>query len=387
MDEVSTLKHLYISGLKLLAPHTLEETYTVIGQEAINIVGGDESRIILKTGQHLKTVFDSSKTLRQIKLRKNGYTSTALTENKAFVVNAKSMGHVHPELSQEGIKSGIFIPLGFEDNVIGVLIVRSQQKTTFTDRDLELLKLFGSMASMAIQKTQAYEETQEALDKRDLFIGMAAHELRSPLTPLRIYSQILESMLATGKIPPANIGAKLVEEVSRLTKLVNELLQVKQISKGKLQYTFETCYLQEITTAAIKNFQFAHPERYIHFVNTIADNSDALYGDFDKLLQVMTNILNNAAKYSPETSTISVYLDKYDHHFSLRVKDEGIGIGKKDLPHIFSEFYRGKDSQADGMGLGLFLTKKIITKHKGKIMIESKKHRGTEVTITLPIHL
>ena len=386
MDEVSTLKHLYISGLKLLAPHSLEETYTVIGQEAINIVGGDESRIILKTGKHLKTVFDSSKALRQIKLRKNGYTQIAVTENKAFVVSAKGMGH-HPELAQQGMKSGIFIPLGFEDSVIGVLIVRSHHKATFSNTDLELLKLFGSMASMAIQKTQAYEEAEEALRKRDLFIGMAAHELRSPLTPLRIYAQVIENMLATEKMPPANIGEKLVEEVSRLTKLVNELLQVKQISKGKLQYTFETCYLHEIINAAIKNFQFAHPERYIHFVNAITDDSAFLYGDFDKLLQVTTNILNNAAKYSPQTSTITVYLEKHDHHFTLRVKDEGIGIDKKDLPHIFSEFYRGKDSQADGMGLGLFLTKKIITKHKGKIMIESKKHHGTEVTITLPIHV
>ena len=367
-----------------MTPHTLEETYTVIGQEAIKIVGGDESRIILKTGQHLKTVFDSSKKLRQIKLRKNGYTKTALTENKAFVVNAKRMGH-HPELSQEGIKSGIFIPLGFENNVIGVLIVRSQQKTTFTNKDLELLKLFGSMASMAIQKTQAYEEAEEALHKRDLFIGMAAHELRSPLTPLRIYAQVIENMLATEKMPPANIGEKLVEEVSRLTKLVNELLQVKQIRKGKLQYTFETCYVQEIINVAIKNFQFAHPERYIHFVNTLTDENDILYGDFDKLLQVTTNILNNAAKYSPETSTITVYLDKQDHHFSLRVKDEGIGIDKKDLPHIFSEFYRGSDSQADGMGLGLFLTKKIITKHKGKISVHSEKNVGTEVVVSLPV--
>jgi K+-sensing histidine kinase KdpD len=109
-----------------------------------------------------------------------------------------------------------------------------------------------------------------------------------------------------------------------------------------------------------------------------------LLADENKLVQVFINILQNAAKFSPSESLIKVSTQETTEYFKISIKDQGKGIEKKDLPHVFKDFYKGESDVKEGMGLGLFLTKYIIDSHNGKIEIHSHKNTGTEVIVNLP---
>lgn len=379
---ISLLKELYTSSLRLLSANNVYDMYESISDEALKFTKGKETRIILKSGRSLKTVYASNK--RNIKVRKKGFTSKALKKNTVIAIDKKAIKTNHPEYANADISSVFFVPLGFENDVIGVLIIRFHKKVSLTEDESDFLKLFGSMASLALQKMLALHYAKDALRKRDVFIGMAAHELRTPLTSLGIYSDMIYKNLKNDKKTPLEWGKKLRDNVMRITKLVNELLQVKQIQRGRLQYIFEVCQLHEIIQTAIVNFTFTNPNRKIVFENTLKGREDTIQADFDKILQVVTNLLNNAAKFSPSNSPIRITLTKSPESIQFTVSDKGKGITKEDIPHVFTEFYRGENNQAEGMGIGLFVTKKIIQRHKGKITIRSQRNIGTDITITLP---
>lgn len=381
---ISILQELYTSSLRLLSVNDIKEMYESISDEAIRFTGGKETRIILKSGKSLKTVYTSNIDGRDIKIRRKGFTTSAFDKDRVIVIDKQTINKSHPEFNDNDISSVLFVPLGFEKTIIGVLIIRFHQKVLLSRVQSHFLKLFGSMISLALQKTQALNETKEALYKRDLFIGMAAHELRTPLTSLGIYSEMIHNHLKKSAQPPLEWTEKVRHNIVLITKLVNELLQVKQIQRGRLKYIFEKCHLQEIIEAAIANFHFANPKRKIIFQNKTNKNADIVLGDFDKLLQVITNLLTNAAKFSAVRSNIIVKLDKTNEYIKFVVSDRGKGIPKKNIPYIFDEFYRGENNQEEGMGIGLYLTQKIIEKHKGKITVSSQEGVGTDITIIIP---
>lgn len=239
------------------------------------------------------------------------------------------------------------------------------------------------MASLAIRKTQLYDESKKALEVRDLFISMAAHELRTPITTISGYSQLLYSKLGGSASVESRWISDLAWETLRLTHLVNELLEVDRIKGGQFQYTFEECSLREIIRRAISDFHFIHPEHKVILEDKL-NGGDLVIGDFDKLLQLVINLLDNAAKFTPPEKEINLTLNFKSSYIIFTVKDQGHGITGKDLPQVFEKYYRGEVIK-EGMGIGLFLVKNIVNQHHGTINIFSKENRGTRVKIKLPM--
>lgn len=379
----NVLEKIYKAGLKLLEPLTPEETYAIIVKEAIKLINGEDGRVLLDEAGDWKAVYSSSDAIASIKTRKKGYSYKAYKTQKAFVIQRDQSLAAHPDIKDTQIRSVIFIPLSYRNKSIGVLLVRSHLNQSFTVRELDILKLYGSMASLGIRKTQLYSETKQALDTRDLFVSLAAHELRTPLTAVSGYIQLLHSKMKKKDSVEARWAEHAYWECHRLTQLVNELLEINKIRSGKLQYFLEECDIKIIVDRAVSNFKFSHPDREV-IVSDGINRPEFIIADFDKLLQVVSNLLDNAAKFSDSETPIELQLKYNDQYCQLRVKDQGIGIAKRDLEKVFSGFYKG-DETKKGMGLGLYLAKEVIDRHHGTISIHSRERRGTTMVVRLPV--
>ncbi len=369
-----------------MGANTSEEIYETVAKEAANILGGKFGTIILDRAKQLERVYSNSPLEFRTKDRFKGNLFTSFKEKKVIPIENEGQKPFEKSLLSLGIQTTYFIPLIFKTKPMGVLIIDSEKKKILDDEEtIEAARLFGYMASFAIRKGQLLEESIEALNLRDLFISLAAHELRTPLTTIGVYSQLLSSRMKRTKDQTAGKWTEILSwEVVRLARLIDELLVLKRIKTGELQYIWKEVSLREILSRTFIDFSLSHPERRIIFTDMLKTTPDITIGDFDKLMQVFINILNNAAKFSDVSKEINVTLNARGSDFIIQVSDLGLGIKKEDLGRIFEGFYKGQGNEKEGMGLGLFLSKNIVEKHKGEIKVKSKVGQGTTFTVQIP---
>ncbi len=381
----TVLEKVHNSALKLLTPISVEETYKVIVDEAMDLVKADYGSIFLAKNDELERVYASDPILFSIKPRKRGYTYSVHRTGKPVILPSEQIEEIHPQFGKTKARSDIIVPLKNQNKSMGVLTIQSHQKKFFSRREIAILNLFIPLASLAIRKAQLYDEIKGALETRDLFISMAAHELRTPLTAVNGYVQLLHSKLSGGDNSESRWIEQLYSETRRLTNLVNELLEINRIKSGELNYFWKECRLKEIISRVQSGFKFSYPEREFIYEDKVDGQSDIIIGDYDKILQVLTNLVDNAVKFSPPHTPVTLSLKSKNHNFIVDIKDHGIGIPKEDLDKIFEGYFRGKNNKTmEGMGLGLYIVKDIIHRHHGDIEISSKVSKGTTFRITLP---
>ncbi len=372
------------AAIKFLSPLTPLDTYKTIVKEAVKLVKGSYGNILLEQNGELKRVYASIKMAYGTKNRKRGNTYRSYIKQKVIVASIRETGPHHPEMVNYGVKWTIFVPLVYQKKSIGVLTINSKSDEKVDRKLYNGLKLLGSLASLAIIKTQALDDTKKALETRDLFISLASHELKTPLTSVNGYVQMIQKKAKNSPDFPYHLIDNLAKETHRLTNLISELLEINQVKTGTFNFSWQVCSLNDVIENAINNFELTHPKRKITYLNLLNTKPDFIIGDFDKLLQVLLNVLQNAAKFSSEETEIRITLDENPKNCVIKVQDRGIGIDKKDMPNIFKDFYKGNRSSQEGMGLGLFLTKHIIDSHKGQIKVKSPDSRGTTIEFQLP---
>lgn len=386
---LNTLEKINSAGIKFLSPLSPLETYETIAGETRRLVPkAAYVTIYLERNGELERVFTTEEQFRKIKIKKNEYTHKSYDNHKTYVIEKKVIKNINPILKKLDINSTVFIPLSYKNKAIGVLSIDSVKRDTFSTRDLEILKLFSSMATMAIRKTELYTETQNALEMRDLFISLASHELRTPLTSINGYIQLLHNKFANKETSEAKWIRELYSESIRMTNLVKELLEINRIKQGQLNYNFIECDLAKIINDGIERVQFIKEDRKIIVKNKITGENGIVIGDYDKLLQMISAVLSNAIKFSRNDTTIDISLHIQKSNLLLSIRDEGEGIRKDEMARVFEEFYKGSNSlrnQKEGLGIGLLLAKHIAASHKGEITIKSQENEGTEVQIRLPI--
>lgn len=382
----NTLEKIYKASLKFLTPMEPEETYEVIIKEALKLVKAEFGSIFLYEDHEFRRVYVNNPAFYNIAVRKKGYTYRVFREGVPKIIDYRKIKRLPHEYEQYGInhRNDIMVPLSYQDKSIGVLSVMSVKDHQFTKKDVKVLTLLFPLATLAIRKAQLYAGIRRALEARDLFITMVTHELRTPLTTINGYIRLLQKKLSGTDTPESRWTEELSWESHRLNMLVNELLEADRIKAGRFHYHLKECSVKEIVVRALKDFSFNHPEHKILQVNNLVNGEDKVIGDFDKLLQVVNNLLDNAAKFSSPDKNINIILRPKQKNIILRVKDQGRGIHKKDLANVFDQFYRGSNPSREGMGLGLFLAKSIIAQHHGTIKVKSKEKIGTTVEIKLP---
>ncbi|HET7825225.1 MAG TPA: ATP-binding protein [Anaeromyxobacter sp.] len=287
--------------------------------------------------------------------------------------------------------AALCVPLHARGRAIGSLrLFRASGRVGYSGRDLAVAQELGRRAAQAIENAILYRESREAIRARDEFLSIASHELRTPLTPLALQSDALVELV--GKhVPDERVRAQLQRrlatlgrQVERMTRLVANLLDVSRLRSGRLELQLEECDLADLTRDIAARFEedLSRAGRHIR-----CEVDGALCGRWDRarLDQVLTNLIANAVRYGGE-KPISVRLRRTPEGAALTVSDQGAGIPEADLGRIFEGFERGRNSRSDGgLGLGLFIARRIVEAHGGHIAVSSQAGKGAEFTVTLPL--
>ncbi len=378
-----TLEKINQAGIKLLDALTPEETYKAVVKEAISLVDAEYGSVLLEENGKLVRVYASDAFFGHLKIKKSGTIEEAFRKNKLLITNISLSTPVHEAIRNKGIKSVIIIPLSYHNKPIGVLSVLSLKEEHFSKRQVDILRVFGSMASSAIKKAQLYNETSKALEIRDMFISMAAHELRTPLTSLSGYIQLIYNKFSKSDDPAKKWIEALYEENKRMMHLVKEILEVNRLKAGQMQFRWQECDINLILKESINLAEQKFIGRAILFKNYLKTEAKII-ADSERLSQAFFNLIDNALRYSTFSSAAEVTLSAKSSYVLILIKDFGRGIDEKDLPNIFEGHHRGGSGE-EGFGLGLFFVDNIIRQHKGAINIKSKVKKGTIVEVRLPL--
>lgn len=228
---------------------------------------------------------------------------------------------------------------------------------------------------------------EKMLEEQNRFVADASHELRTPLTALKCSLEVFLREKKPKIVEAKEVASEGVVQVNRLQKLSDSLLQLAQVQKNGSQTKMEKVSLKKIAGGAIAKILPMAKTKKIEIGGMTEEVS--ILGNFDNLTELLVILLDNGIKYSPEGGKINLEVKKLEREVKITVKDEGIGIGKEELPHIFDRFYRADSARnkdkADGYGLGLAIAKKIVEEHGGKIEAESEIGKGSQFTVILPI--
>ncbi len=232
------------------------------------------------------------------------------------------------------------------------------------------------------------ERLQELDRLKDEFISTVTHELRTPLTSIRAFSEIL---LSNPDMEPAQRSEFLgivVKESERLTRLINEVLDLAKLDSGRVDWRMEQIDLQALLQDALNATRQLFHDRQVTLQESLGDGPVIVSGDYDRLTQVVINLLSNAVKFSPESEgCVTIRLLDGDDNVRVEVEDNGAGIPKDQQLLIFEKFHQVSDRRAGkpkGTGLGLAISERIIERHGGRIWVESEPGHGATFKIELP---
>lgn len=286
-----------------------------------------------------------------------------------------------------GFTSVIIVPLRSGDKTIGAItFVTTESRKRYTESDLHMAEELARRASLAIENADLYQEAQDAIRMRDEFIALASHELKTPVTSLKIFMHALQHQLR--KQLTEDIAdhpfKKMDDQVGKLTQLINDLLNVSQLRRGKLNFAMEKFDLNQVLKETIEQAQQISKAHQIILKGKI---DKKLYGDKNRISQVIMNLLTNAIKYSPAAEKISLHVGSKEDAVVIRVEDNGIGIEKEHQKKIFDQYYRVtsfEEQTYPGLGMGLFIAAEIVKRHGGKIWVEGEKGKGSTFSVSLP---
>jgi len=235
-------------------------------------------------------------------------------------------------------------------------------------------------------RKRAEDERRQLEERKNAFISMASHELKTPVTSLKGFTQILHRRLQQQADPQTLLFLHRMDaQLKKLTNLISDLLDLSRMQSGSLVVRTMDVDLDELVRETVENVQMAVTT---HHLAVRGATRAHVHGDRDRLGQVLVNLLTNAIKYSPEAETVIVHLSRHDEQAAVAVQDFGIGIAEEDHERVFERFYQVNDGQENtypGLGIGLFIARTLVEQHGGRLWIESRKGAGSTFRCTLPV--
>jgi PAS domain S-box-containing protein len=289
---------------------------------------------------------------------------------------------VHP------LRDCLSVPILARTATIGVLSLGrfGPDALRFTDHDREFLDDLATRVGLAVENARLYEHARSAIELRDTFLTVAAHELKTPLTTIQGYAQLLTLQLTQGggvDTNPVRRSARMIEDRTRhLARLVEQILDVSRLDASRLKLNLEELDLVGLTRSLVASFGIRHPREFrVHLTDR-----ELIVADAARTEQVITNLLDNAVRYSPDGGPIEISVEpEHDSHVVLSVRDYGLGIPEEHRGHIFDRFHQAHGvSYRSGMGLGLHISREIVALHGGEIMATFPSDGGSQFTVRLP---
>ena len=284
----------------------------------------------------------------------------------------------------------IAVPLLVAGATLGVLTFcyAASSGRRYRQEDLWLAEDLAHRAALVVENARLYHELQDAAHRKDEFLAMLGHELRNPLAPIRNAMQILR--LKGAADPELQEVTEMVErQIQQLTRLVDDLLDVSRVGHGKINLQMKPVDLKDVVALAVEISRPLIDARKHVLKVSLPQQAVEVEGDPGRLAQVVSNLLNNSAKYSEDGGRIELTVEAIGDQAVLRVRDTGIGIEPAMLPRIFDLFTQVKGSasrSAEGLGIGLALVRNMIELHGGCVQAASAGlGHGTEFVVRLPL--
>jgi signal transduction histidine kinase len=292
----------------------------------------------------------------------------------------------------------IAVPIRREADVIGVLFLESRQPDRYPEENLRFLTRLSDHAAIAIANADLYAEVQAANLAKSDFVSFVSHELKTPMTSIKGYADLL----AAGSVGPvteaqANFLSTIRSNVNRMATLVSDLADISRIEAGRLRLEFSAVDIAEVVEEVVRSTQNQVEEKEQTLIIELPEDLAEVWGDRTRLIQVLTNLVSNAHKYSEIGGEIRIHAEQDRNTWDpdgaqqvvhLLVQDNGIGISAEDQVKIFQKFFRSDDQkarEAPGTGLGLNITKSLVEMQGGMIWFESEFRKGTTFHFTIPV--
>ncbi|CAN5600883.1 hypothetical protein BH10BAC2_BH10BAC2_32550 [soil metagenome] len=274
-----------------------------------------------------------------------------------------------------------------------------QTKESFSNTEIEIKtdpgeEIFFEVSGSALQNTSEQISVllvmhdisvqKKSARQREDIIGFVAHELKNPLANIMLCNQLMEQFMKEGnEAGISNLLQRSSNNVNRLNKMIQELYDATKLNSGNFELEIKQFNFIEMVEEAKDTIEVLHPA-YRIIIN--GAGNIAVKGDRYRLIQVVTNYLSNAIKYSDGEKYVAIDIVQYESFIRLSVKDKGLGISATQLPYIFNRFFRAeKTKNMEGIGLGLFLCRQIIQAHHGSVWAESEEGKGSVFYFTVPI--
>lgn len=287
-----------------------------------------------------------------------------------------------------------FTPI-FNDVSLGNFLYLNPDKQIIKEADFNNYYLrfyFGSfkysddtVGGIIVDVQNVTESRKLELSRRE-FVANVSHELRTPLTTVKAYIETLESGQVDGEMQGKFLHT-IHKETDRMTRLVSDLLILSRLDNG-VKLNLSRMSIEPILREITEKLQFEAQKKHQSLTYTMINEIPAIPLDYDRMQQVIINIVSNAIKYTPNNGSIKIYSSYVSDNAIIRIADNGMGIPEKDVKRIFERFYRvdkARSREQGGTGLGLAIAKEIVNAHAGEITLESRLNEGTEVVITIPV--
>ncbi len=297
-------------------------------------------------------------------------------------------------------KITLVVPIkSVKEELYGFIIIGNKKSgSKFSIEDVDLLKDIGINAGSTIERIKLQEQLirkkieaeklEEVNEQKSMFVSTVSHDLKTPLTSIKIFSEMLLENEKNLSDKSKNHLEIIEGETDRLTRLINNVLDFSKIEKGVKDYSFREIYFNNIVKDVIDMMQYTLKMKGFKLEIKLGEFNDLICGDADAITEAIENIISNAIRFSTDKKEITVSSYYKDSFVYIDVKDHGIGIDKSDIENIFDPFFRtgnAKIKKIEGTGLGLSIVKHIVEQHKGKILIQSSPGLGSTFTLCFPV--
>ena len=411
VDELATVNRV---SLALTEKLELDELINLVGNQIKKLFKANISYVAIHDPQTdiINFPFQDGDSMAPLKFGE-GLTSKIINTGEPLLINqdiSKEYDEMGIQQVGKNASSYLGVPIPMENKYVGVLSVQStEQENRFDDNDKRLLTTIARNVGSALHNAELYEEAkaakaqaEDANEAKSAFLSTVSHELRTPLTSVLGFAKIIRKRLEDKIFPTVpiedqkikrtmkqvteNLGV-VVSEGERLTKLINDVLDLAKIESGRMEWHLKPTFLQDVINRAISATASLFENKKLELVKNIPSDLPVVNADQDKLIQVVINLLSNAVKFTDKGQvTVEAYQD--DGQIIIEVQDTGIGVAEEDKHKVFERFRQAGDTLTDkpqGTGLGLPICREIIEHHGGIIWMKSEFGVGSTFFFSIPI--
>ena len=280
----------------------------------------------------------------------------------------------------------IAVPLRVGGKVSGGLVLCwSESDRRYSEEDVPLIEELARRASLAVDNARLFHEATQATRARDEMLSVVAHDLRNPLNTIFMGSS---AMIEDITEPDSSIGkhARIVKRAAeRMNRLIQDLLDIRRTESGTLSVELRDESVVALMSEAMEMLRPLATAAAVELLSEIGENVSTVSADSSRLLQVLSNLVGNAIKFTPRGGSIAVRVELLGDELRFAVSDSGPGIAPDQVPHIFGRFWQANRKDRRGIGLGLAIAKGIVEVHGGRIWVESTFGEGSQFYFTIPV--